>query len=140
MELRSKWEKIVMLIAKHKCLELDSSKNIIIRSCDSHDACVSKLNARFFLNKLPDRRDYIITSHGLIRRKDNPNPEGGEGSADAGEDEEGGVAPSTQATLPTMGDNQGARNQNNTGLPERRRIQTDQSTASSVMPSVHEAG
>ena len=137
MELRSKWEKIAMLKAKRKCLDHDSSKNVIIRSCDSHDSRVSKINARFFLNKLPDGKDYIITSHGLIRKKDNPNPEGGEGSADA-DGTDGGVAP--ESTLPGLGDNTGDQNQNIPTAPEGSRAVNDQSAGAIVEPSIHEAG
>ncbi len=79
IEFNNKWDKIAALKAKRKCLEVDSAKGIIIRSCDSHDARVSKLNARFFISKLSDAKNYIVTSHGLVKRK--VANAGGNGSA-----------------------------------------------------------
>ncbi len=78
IELSSKWDKIAVLKAKRKCLDHDTTKNVIIRSCDSHDARVSKLNARFFISKLKDGKDYIVTSHGLVKRK--MDSDGGSGA------------------------------------------------------------
>ena len=101
---------------------------------------ITKLNARFFLNKLPDGKDYIITSRGLIRRKDVTNDGvigGGEGSAEAVITDGGGVAPSTEPALAGTGDNRGNQNKNIPKTPESRRSETDQSAVAAPAPSTH---
>ena len=136
IELKNKWDKIALLKAKRKCLDCDAAKHIIIKSCDSHDARVNKINARFFLSKIPDGKNYMVTAHGLIKQKDlPPTDEGGEGSAVAGHDtQQGGGTP------PPLGDNTGANNVNNTNATGNARPAADQSHPSTPAASTHEAG
>ena len=72
IELKDKWDKIALLKVERKCLDCDASKNIIIKSCDSHEARVNKLNARFLLSKMLGRKNFMVASHGLIKQKDLP--------------------------------------------------------------------
>ena len=76
IELRNTYDKVEVLKAKRKCDLYDETKNVRIQTCDSHESHVAKLNARFFLNKLSDPKEYIITSHGLICKKDTEPDEG----------------------------------------------------------------
>ena len=101
-----------------------TSYSIIIRSCDSHDARVSKLNARFFISKLPDAKNYIVTSHGLVKRK--VASDGGNGSAVAG----------TEAGIEEKGAN-GGMSDNEEGEAKNNH---DEPVIPEVHPTVHKAG
>ena len=136
IELKNKWDKIALLKAKRKCLECDASKNIIIKSCDSHDARVNKINARFLLSKMPDGRNFMVTAHGLIKPKDIPQIDGGNGSGAAGIDADG----QGSATPPPVSDNRGELNVNNTTPAGDARTPPDQSTPLNAVASTHEAG
>ncbi len=69
IELANAFDKIAVLRAKRKCDEVEEAKDVRISSCDSHDARVSKINTRFILSRLPNAKDYMVTSHGVIRPK-----------------------------------------------------------------------
>ena len=135
IELKDKWDKISLLKAKRKCLENDASKNIIIKSCDSHDVRVNKLNARALLNLIPDGKYFMVTSHGLIKEKDQPLDEGGLGSIAAGD-----ALSSTGATPPQVGDISGNSVINNANPAKVARPPASQSAPSSVTPMTHVAG
>ena len=136
IELKNKWDKIALLKAKRKCLDCDASKHIMIKSCDSHDARVNKLNARFFLSKIQDGNKYMVTAHGLIKQKDIPsNNNGGDGSDDAGSrDDQNGTTPTS------VSDNEGDEHQNNANRAELSRPGTDQPVSAPRGPTYHVAG
>ncbi len=136
IELKDKWDKIALLKAKRKCLDFDGAKSIVIKSCDSHDARVNKINARFLLSKIPDGKNYIVTAHGLIKQKDlPPADEGGVGSAAAGSVNEG-----DESTPSTLGDNTGANIVNRPTPNGDARPLPSQSAPGTTAATIHEAG
>ena len=84
--------KIEILRAKRKCEEKKETERVMIKSCESHDARVSRINNKFLLSQLANGDDYTITSHGIIRKKEDVKVsvtgEGGNGSAAAESDEQ----------------------------------------------------
>ena len=108
----------------------------MIKSCDSHDARVNKLNARFFLSKIPDGNKYMVTAHGLIKQKELPATEnGGNGSDGAGQD-----ASQEAATPTSVSDNEGEEDNNNPSDGGNIRDRTSQSASTPIGPTYHEAG
>ena len=84
VRLASLEDKIEVLRAKRKCDDHPDAEDIIIKTCESHDARVNRLNSKLLLSKFDDGKEYTITGHGLIKRKaDIQNGEGGVGSDDA---------------------------------------------------------
>ncbi len=75
IELHTTIDKVAILRAKKKCLDNDLTKKVRINSCDSHDARVAKLNARFLLNHL-NVKDHIVSANGVIRQKLQDGEEG----------------------------------------------------------------
>ncbi len=86
VQLETTAQKIDILRAKKRCEENEDAEDITIRPCESHDVRVGRLNAKFLLSKLPAGKDYYITGHGLIRKKDGSTKDGG--SRDANDDAE----------------------------------------------------
>ena len=67
--MHSSFDKVAMLRAKKKCEDNVRTKKVRINSCDSHDARVAKINARFILSRLPKCKDFIVSANGVIRQK-----------------------------------------------------------------------
>ncbi len=92
VELSSVEEKITVLRNKLKCDNLKDNEKVIIKSCESHDARVNRINNKLILSMLPKGQEYNITGHGIIRKKDssksNNGTNGGQGS-DAAESADG---------------------------------------------------
>ena len=110
VELVNVFEKKSILRVKRQCEEYEETKDIVIKGCDSHDACVSKINTRFLLKHIQNRQDYYVTAPGLIRKKDdNAVLEEGDGEpAELGANGNiGGTAPSEGSTHAGMSDNTG---------------------------------
>ena len=120
VRLSSVEDKIEVLRAKRKCDDNPDAENIIIKTCESHDARVGRLNNKLLLSKLPDGKDYTITGHGLIKLKSDTAPkqgEGGVGSDDAGLNDE--VTPDTASG--SLSDNGGARGDSDGQQPDQAR-------------------
>ena len=128
VELSSVEEKINVLRNKLKCNDLVDSEKVIIKSCESHDARVNRINNKLLLSLLPKGQEYTIPGHGLIRKKDATKARngdtGGNGRAVAGSEE----AADEEATPPQMSDN---------GKP-RERSGSKQDEMSRVEPSKHD--
>ncbi len=80
MELLGVEEKINVLHAKRRCLNMNDMKDVIIRICDSHNSRVNKMNSRKILSLLPSGKDYIVADNEVIKHI--PQVQGG-GSGDA---------------------------------------------------------
>ena len=92
VELTCVEEKINVLRAKRRCVNTQETKDVVIRTCDSHESRVHKLNCRKMLSLMPGGKDYLVADNGLIKRKTNLPGGGGdealtpEGSNPAEED------------------------------------------------------
>ena len=120
VSLTSTEDKIEVLRNKHKCEESTKYTEVVIKSCEGHSERVPRINNKFQLLKLKDGDKYIITSHGLIKHKqdkkqDNPEdakPEDGRireangwesGEAAAEEDAKSKVSDNTSTCVSTRG-------------------------------------
>ena len=106
VQLETTAQKIEVLRAKKKCEDNEDAEDIVIKACESHDARVGRLNAKLLLSKLPDGKDYYITGHGLIRKKDSNDQEGGSRERDDAEKANGG---NNGGTAEGSGDNRQPR-------------------------------
>ncbi len=107
IELKSVYDKIEILKAKKNCENFDDTKGVRIQTCDSHDSRVAKLNARTLLRLLPNDEDMIVTSHGLIKRKDARGED-----ANNAEGDEVGTTPVEETAHVAMSDNSKSRDHN----------------------------
>ena len=110
LEFDTVYEKISVLKAKRMCLGVTEAKNVVIKTCESHDARIARLNNHFILGQLKLDKDHIITGHGLIQKKDNDNNDGNSSAprvvtAGASNGNQVGIAPSGGSARGQMGDN-----------------------------------
>ncbi len=109
VELSSVQEKIEVLRNKLKCDELMDNDKVIIKSCESHDARVGRINNKLLLSLIPKGNEYTITGHGIIKKKeDNKSANGqigGNGSDAAGPEN----AQDAEAVARELGDNRDTR-------------------------------
>ena len=107
VELTSLDDKIAVLRSKRKCETNNATKGVTIKHCESHEERVNCKNNKFMLEQMDIAPHFIITGHGLIKRKQDKRPaqddDGGNGSVVAGTEEDEG----TPAAPVDMGDNGG---------------------------------
>ncbi len=120
VRLSSVEEKIEVLRSKRKCDDNADAENIIIKTCESHDSRVNRLNNKFLLSKLPDGKEYTITGHGLIKPKLDSTVKPGEGGV--GSDDAEKIDDENPETVPgEMGDNGVPRGNSATQQPDHPR-------------------
>ena len=122
VQLATTAEKIEMLRAKKKCDNHEDTTDVIIRACESHDARVGRLNSKLLLSLLPKGKEYYITGHGVIRKKENTTEDGGIRDAPAAESEE---VEEDEAPPAEEGDNKGACAKSGINKPDGSRTEAE---------------
>ena len=109
VELSSVEEKIEVLRHKLKCEDLTDTNRVIIKSCESHDARVNRINNKLLLSLLPKGKEYSITGHGIIKKKEDIKSRKGDVGGNGSDVAENESAEGEEMPAREMGDNEGAR-------------------------------